>query len=118
MKRRTFITLLGGAAAAWPLAARAHTLAEALAARIIEQVIDHVLGQPFRLCDRRAYGRAIAALMRNRNLDAAHLLELVWQCALIEELVPVFDPGNAQLAARHQADYARIGRAGALGRFD
>src|SRR5712692_5880549 len=54
------------------------TLAEALAARIIEQVIDHVLSQPFRLCDRRAYGRAIAALMRNRNLDAAHLLELVW----------------------------------------
>src|SRR5260370_9144885 len=93
------------------------TLAEALAARVIEQVIDHVLGQPFRLCDGRAYRRAIAALMRDRNLDATHLLELVWQDALIEQLVPIFDPGNAALPARHQSDHARIGRTGALGRF-
>jgi hypothetical protein len=52
------------------------------------------------------------------HLDAAQLLELVWQYALIEQLVPIFDPGNAELAACHQADHARIRRTGALGRFD
>src|SRR5262245_34736896 len=86
------------------------TLAEALAARIIEQVADHVLGEPFRLCDCRAYRRAIAALMRDRNLDAAHLLELVWQYALIEQLVPILDPGDAERAARRQPDDAQPAR--------
>src|SRR5262245_39521590 len=94
------------------------TLAKALATRIFEQIVDRVLGQPFRLCDGRAYGRAIATLMRDRNLDAAQLLELVWEYALIEQLVPILDPGDAELAARHQADNARIGRAGTLSRVD
>jgi hypothetical protein len=35
-------------------------------------------------------------LMRDRNLDAAQLLELVWQYALIEQLVPILDPGDAE----------------------
>jgi hypothetical protein len=57
-------------------------------------------------------------LVRDRNLDATHFLEFVRQDALIQELVPIFDPGDAELAAGHQADDARIGRAGAFGAFD
>src|SRR5262249_20121238 len=52
------------------------------------------------------------------DLDAAHLLELVRQHAPIEQLVPILDPGDAERAARHQADDARIGCSGAPGRFD
>src|SRR6202050_658283 len=56
--------------------------------------------------------------MRDRNLDAAHLLELVRQHTLVEKLVPILDPGRTEFAARHQADDARVGRAGALGGLD
>jgi hypothetical protein len=87
-------------------------------ASIIEQIVDHAFGQPFGFGDIGANGRAIAALVRDRDLDAAHFLELVRQHALIQEFVPILDPGDAELAAGHQADDARIGRAGAFGGFD
>ncbi len=44
---------------------RLFTRGEVLAAGIIEQIVDHGLGQSFGLGDVRAHGRAIAALMRD-----------------------------------------------------
>ena len=38
--------------------------------------------------------------MRDRNPDAAHFLQLVRQHALVEQLVPVLDPGGAGLGLR------------------
>src|ERR1700691_2161027 len=92
--------------------------AELLAATIVEQILDHALGEAFGFGDVRPNRRAVTALMRDRNLDAAHLLELVRQDTLVEELVPILHPGNAEFAARHQAHDPRVGRAGALGGLD
>ncbi|MGB5183694.1 MAG: hypothetical protein WBO12_16105 [Xanthobacteraceae bacterium] len=57
--------------------------AEPRAAGMIEEIVDHAFGQPFGFGDIGANSRAIAALVRDRNLDAAHFLELVGQDALI-----------------------------------
>src|SRR5262249_23181419 len=91
---------------------------EQLAGLINGQRVDHVLCQAFALGDIRANGRAIAALVRDGNLDATHFLELVRQDALVEHLIPVFDPTGSNRAAGHDADDTGIRRAGALGGFD
>jgi hypothetical protein len=57
--------------------------------------------------------------MRHGDLDATHLLELVRQHAMVQQLVPIFDPGRPCLGvAQHDADDPWIRRAGASGRFD
>jgi len=84
--------------------------AELRAAGVIEQVANHAFGQSFGFGDIGADGRAITALVCDRDLDPAHFLELVRQDAPIEQLVSIFDPGNAELASCHQADDTRIGR--------
>src|SRR5215831_10597039 len=91
---------------------------EQLAGLINGHRVDHVLGQAFALGNIRANGRAIAALVRDGDLDSAHFFELVRQYALVEHLVPVFDPTGSNFAACHDADDTGIRRAGALGGFD
>src|SRR5258708_34820314 len=90
-----------------------------LAAVVVEQLRDQIFSEALRLGHVRAYGRAVAALMRHGNLDAAHLLELVRQHAVVQQLVPIFDPRCPSLGiAQHDADDPWIWCAGPLGRFD
>ena len=60
----------------------------------------------------------VLGLFEQIRIMQRRLLELVRQYALVEQLVPVLDPGDAERAARHQTDHAWIGCAGTLSRLD